>query len=179
VRARSPRQPRRHQRGFLLLGVLVALALVTLGVTHAAQRLSDQHQREKEAELLFIGEQFRKAILSYWSETPSGLHSWPTRLEDLLEDKRFPMPRRHLRQIYRDPLSGTRNWGLVNQGAAIVGVRSQAPGQPFRQAGFTPDQKGFDGASQYADWRFIAEPPPAPASAATLPPPSASSKAKK
>ncbi len=150
---------RRRQQGFLLVGVLVALALVSLGSALVVQRLSDQRQREKELELLFIGEQFRAAILSYWKASPSGVHSWPVRLEDLLEDRRFPAARRHLRQIYVDPISGSRTWGLVNQGAALVGVYSEAPGLPFRQAGFSPAQKGFDGATHYADWRFIAEPP--------------------
>jgi type II secretory pathway pseudopilin PulG len=148
-----------RQRGFLLVGVLVAFSLLALGGALVAQRLSDQRQREKELELLFIGEQFRCAILSYWKESPTGAHSWPVKLEDLLEDRRFPTPRRHLRQIYVDPISGSRSWGLVNQGAALVGVYSEAPGVPFRQAGFTPVQKGFDGASRYADWRFVAEPP--------------------
>jgi type II secretory pathway pseudopilin PulG len=155
-----------RQQGFLLIGLLVALALLTLGGTLVAQRMSDQRQQEKELELLFIGEQFRAAILSYWKDSPSGAHSWPVRLDDLIEDRRFPVPRRHLRQIYADPISGSRSWGLVNQGAALVGVYSEAPGLPFRQVGFTPAQKGFDGASRYADWRFVAEPPPSATGAA-------------
>jgi len=156
----------RRQQGFLLVGVLVGFALIAAGGALVAQRLADQRQREKELELLFIGEQFRAAILSYWKSGPGGVRSWPVRLEDLLEDRRFPAVRRHLRQIYVDPISGSRTWGLVNQGAALVGVYSEAAGLPFRQAGFTPAQKGFDGASRYADWRFIAE-PPAPATAGT------------
>jgi type II secretory pathway pseudopilin PulG len=162
----------RGEQGFLLVGVLVGLALVALGSTLVAQRLSDQRQREKELELLFIGEQFRAAILSYWKETPGGAHSWPVRMEDLLEDRRFPSARRHLRRIYTDPISGSSTWGLVHQGAALVGVYSEAAGVPFRQVGFAPAQKGFEGATRYADWRFVAEPPISSASAATATSPS-------
>lgn len=165
------RGPRRHggtQRGFLLLGMLVALALLSLVAVGTGQRLADQRQRENEAELLFVGEQYRLAILSFWRDSPGGVRRWPTRLDELLEDQRFPMPRRHLRRLYPDPLAPDRPWGLVTQGAAILGVYSDAPGVPFRRAGFAPAHASFENASRYADWRFLAE-PPAPAQPAAGP----------
>ena len=62
-------------------------------------------QREKEAELLFRGEQYREAIASYYKKE----QRYPQSLEELLEDKRYPMPVRHLRRLYRDPSPGRRN----------------------------------------------------------------------
>jgi type II secretory pathway pseudopilin PulG len=149
-------------RGMALMMVLIVLAMLSLGAALTTQRMVDQRQREAERELLFVGEQYRAAILSYWTVKSGGRNSWPTRLQDLIEDKRFPMPVRHLRTLYRDPLAPETDWGLVTQGAAIVGVYSQAEGEPFKRAGFLLTQKGFDDARSYADWRFIAEPPPAP-----------------
>jgi type II secretory pathway pseudopilin PulG len=145
------------QRGLLLPSVLVFLALATLAVAGTSQRWADARRRADEAELLFVGEQYRQAIQAFWRESPGGVRRWPTRLDELLEDRRFPVPRRYLRRLYPDPLAPERPWGLVQQGAAVVGVYSEAPGQPFRQTGFSAAQRGFDNATRYADWRFVAD----------------------
>ena len=163
---RRPPAACRGSRGFVLIGVLIALALTALLAVHTGQRLADTRQRENEAELLFVGEQYRQAIMSYWRASPVGMRSWPGRLEDLVEDRRSAVPRRHLRKLYADPLSPETPWGLLNQGGGVIGVYSLAPGTPFRQTGFSVAQRGFDGAQRYADWRFVAELPSAPAAPA-------------
>ena len=61
-------------------------------------------QREREQELLFVGSQFRNAFMSYYGATPAG-RALPAFLEDLVEDNRFPVPRRHLRRVYADPMT--------------------------------------------------------------------------
>ena len=155
--------------GVVLIGVLIALALAALMAVQTGQRLADSRQRDNEAELLFVGEQYRQAIQSYWRESPGGARVWPQRLDDLAEDKRFAIPRRHLRKLYRDPLAPETSWGLVNQGAAVIGVYSQAQGMPFRQTGFSSTQQDFDGARRYADWRFVAALPATPGAAASGP----------
>ncbi len=159
-RAGGPRSRRpRRRHGFVLVGVLIVLALAALAAVQTGQRLADARQRANEAELLFVGEQYRAAIQSYWRQSPGAVRSWPARLEDLVEDHRFPVPRRHLRKLYADPLAPATPWGLVNHGGALIGVYSRAEGTPFRQAGFNSVQLGFDAAQQYADWRFVASLP--------------------
>lgn len=148
--------------GFVLLGVLVSLALITLFAAAAGQRLADRRQRDAEAELLFVGEQYRQAIASYWAVSPGGVHTLPTRVEDLLLDSRFPQPRRHLRRPYADPLAPKQPWGLVRSGVAILGVFSQAAGEPFRQSGFDDAERDFEGARSYAGWRFTFRAPNLP-----------------
>lgn len=143
-----------RQRGFVLVGVLVALALVALGAVHTAQRLADARRREAEEQLLFVGRAYRAAIESYWLSSPGAVKTLPVRPEDLLLDPRFPEPRRHLRQLYADPLDPARPLAFVRQGAALLGVYSQAPGQPFRRTGFLAGESAFEGANRYADWRF-------------------------
>lgn len=69
-------------------------------------------QREKEAELLYVGEQFRKAIMSYYN---TGTKQFPETLEELLEDKRTPAIKRHLRKIYTDPVTNTTEWGIIEE----------------------------------------------------------------
>lgn len=155
----SPR--RRDGRGYVLLAVLVALMLAALGVADHGQRRADERRRDAEEELLFVGEQFRTAIESYWRQSPGRARALPTRLSDLLEDRRFPQARRHLRKVFLDPLDPRQDWGLVRQGEAIVGVYSRAEGSPFRRSGFTELQlqAGFDSARSYAEWRFVARLP--------------------
>jgi len=58
------------------------------------------HQRDQEAELLFVGNQFRLAIGRYF-EQPSQKAGFPKMLKDLLKDPRRPNTRRFLREIYR------------------------------------------------------------------------------
>jgi type II secretory pathway pseudopilin PulG len=141
----------------VLIGVLVMLALAAAGAVQTGQRLADAQQRDNEEDLLWVGEQYRSAILAYAQQGPNGVRVPPMRLEDLVQDSRYPQARRHLRKLYADPLSPSTSWGVIRQGNGIIGVYSQAPGEPFRKTGFAATQTGFDNAKQYADWRFVAK----------------------
>lgn len=92
-------------------------------------------QREREHELLFIGEQFGLALWRYYEASPDA-KAYPRRLEDLLEDRRHAVPRRHLRQIFVDPLTGRRDWVVIMSGGQITAVRSRSQGEPIVRAGF-------------------------------------------
>ena len=170
--------PSAGQRGVVLLGVLVMLGVMAALSAEVGMRWADERQRADEEELLFVGEQYRQAIESYWRSTPGGVRQWPTRLEDLVADNRFPQPRRHLRKLFRDPLAPEQPWGLMQVGSAIVGVYSQSEATPFRQTGFSARQAKFAAAQNYSDWKFAAvvsagPVPPATASPATPPGPRA------
>src|SRR5712671_7176926 len=82
------------QRGFTYLGVLLIVAVMGFGLAAFGELYSHASQREKERELLFIGDQFRNAIESYYNKSP-GAKLYPKKVEELLEDKRFPMPQHH------------------------------------------------------------------------------------
>ena len=97
---------RRRQRGLTYLIVLFLVALVGMGLAALGSVWVTDSQRERERELLFIGEQFGVALQRYYDASP-GTKEYPRRLEDLLEDRRFQVPRRHLRQIF--PQSGQPN----------------------------------------------------------------------
>jgi type II secretory pathway pseudopilin PulG len=144
-----------RQRGFGYLLVLFTLAAMGLTLAGAGQVWHTSAQRDKELELLFIGNQFRQAIGAYYALTPGAVKQYPARLEDLLEDKRFPMPRRYLRQLYRDPMTGTTQWGLAKAGDRIVGVHSLSPGTALKTA-FDGRDAAFSGTTQYDQWVFTA-----------------------
>lgn len=123
-------------------------------------------RREKEAELLFVGDQYRRAIARYHSATPGPEKQYPRRLEDLLADPRFPNTVRHLRRLYRDPVANSPTWGLVKEGEGIVGVHSLSERAPFKRAGFPTPYEGFAEAPDYRAWVFKG---PDQAGGATLP----------
>lgn len=148
----------RRQSGLVLVGVMVALALAALGASFVGQRLYDSRMRDAEEDLLWVGEQYRLAIESYWRNSPGGLRTLPTNLEDLVRDPRFPQVRRHLRKLYPDPTAPQRPWGLVRQGNGLTGVHSQSEGEPFRKTGFSDKQLGFDTAKTFAEWQFVFRP---------------------
>lgn len=149
------------ERGFTYAAMLLAVAIVGIGLASAGTLWSTAAQRDKEQELLFAGDQFRRAIRSYVVASP-GVQRYPRRLEDLLADERFPSARRHLRRIYRDPLTGTREWGLVEApGGAIMGVYSLSQATPFKTSGFRDEDRSFEGARRFSDWKFLYEPQPA------------------
>ncbi|GKS68210.1 type II secretory pathway, pseudopilin PulG [Nitrosomonas sp. PY1] len=100
------------QRGFVYLWALYTVALAGLSMAAAAHVWQAKSLREKEAELMFIGEQFRLAIKSYQS---TGTKQYPQKLEDLVEDKRSANVVRHLRKIYVDPITNTSEWGIVEE----------------------------------------------------------------
>jgi hypothetical protein len=116
-------------------------------------------QRDKEAELLFIGHEFRKAIGLYYDNTPGTAKQYPKKLEDMLEDKRYPVVKRYLRKIYVDPMTAKNEWGIVSgPGGTIVGVYSLSPAKPIKVANFDESDKDFEGAGNFQNWVFNHKP---------------------
>jgi type II secretory pathway pseudopilin PulG len=143
------------QSGFTYLFVLMLIALIGMGLAAAGTLWKTESQRAREADLLFIGDQYRQAIRSYY-ELDHAQPRLPQRIDDLLEDNRRPNIVRHLRRAYRDPLTGGA-LALIRapDSHGIVGVYSLAPGQPFKIAGFSSQDETFKGATSYAQWRFV------------------------
>lgn len=146
--------------GYTYLFVLFVVAALGLVSAKAGVVWQTVTQREREAELLAIGVEMAHALARYRGETPAGQSSMPTRLEQLVEDRRFPVPRRHLRRIYRDPLTGKAEWGLVKTGDVIVGVHSLSELAPLRRNEL-PLELGDAGksATKYSEWVFQASMP--------------------
>ena len=106
--------------GFTYLGLLILLAVLGL-VGAAGLKMGTLLQRAAaEEELLEIGAQFQDALRSYAAATPPGQKQQPATLQDLLKDPRFPNPRRHLRKIFVDPVTGKAEWGIIYLGDPIA-----------------------------------------------------------
>ncbi|MDO8251739.1 MAG: type II secretion system protein [Rhodoferax sp.] len=150
------RQPGdRHDRGVMLLALLIGLALSGIALMGAVDVWTLQRQREREQQLLYTGDQYRQAIRRYYYAAPPGTpRTLPVRLELLLEDDRYPIPVRHLRRLYPDPITGRAEWGQLRAGDRIAGVYSLSEARPVKQAGFSAADENFTGRSRYKEWVF-------------------------
>jgi type II secretory pathway pseudopilin PulG len=146
------------QRGFTYIGMLLIVAVMGTGLAAFGQLYSQAAQREKERELLFIGNQFRDAIAGYYNKSP-GNKVYPKTLDQLLEDKRSPVPQHHLRKLFRDPITGSTEWGLVEApGGGFMGVYSRSEETPIKSANFSTKDQAFEGAEHYTKWMFAYSP---------------------
>lgn len=147
------------ERGFTYIWILFAVALAGIVLAAAGQLWQTEARREKEVELMFVGEQFRQAIGSYYESSPGMPKRYPDSQERLLFDDRFPIPKRHLRKIYFDPMTGKTEWGLIRKpGIGIVGVHSLSTRKPFKRANFHERYAKFADAVSYQDWAFVYTP---------------------
>jgi type II secretory pathway pseudopilin PulG len=156
IRPACSRRPRRRERGFGYIGLLILVAMMGVALAAAGQIWHTAQQREKEQELLFAGGQFRRAIAQFYANTPGKARRYPLHLEELLQDPRHPDTRRYLRKIYRDPMTGTTEWGLVSgPNGEIFGVYSLSEEAPLKQASFRLAEKAFEGKTKYSEWVFM------------------------
>lgn len=148
----------RRARGGAYLLLLFAVAAIGMFTAVAGEVWSTMARREKEAQLLFVGGELRSALESYYQASSGERKDYPTTVKELLLDPRVPFVRRHLRQSYRDPFTGSSEWGLVRRQGQIIGFYSLGKGQPLKCAGFSKEEgdPSFANARSYADWRFMA-----------------------
>jgi type II secretory pathway pseudopilin PulG len=156
----KPHLFRRKSHGFTLLAVLAAMFFLALGTQKVMFVVSQQAQRDREAELLHIGAAFARAIGAYYEASPGSVKRWPANLNDLTDDARFVGLRRHLRQVYFDPISRNQDWGFVTAAdGGIRGVYSRSDAAPIRSGGVALMGLSLPPASRYSDWQFVYQPP--------------------
>jgi type II secretory pathway pseudopilin PulG len=146
------------QWGFTYIGVLMLVAIAGIGLAGVGIVWHQDARREREKELLFIGEEYRKAIGSYYENSLGDAKQFPATIEDLIADKRFPNTKRHLRKLYADPMGFGESWELVLQKGQIIGVYSASKQTPIKKIGFQPQYETFGEAAEYSDWKFIYTP---------------------
>jgi type II secretory pathway pseudopilin PulG len=155
-RAHLPTPRGRAECGFSYLGLLILIAVMGVALGLTGDLWQTASQREKEAQLLFVGDQFRQAIRHYVQQGAGRVRAYPMRLDDLLLDARYPDPHRYLRKIWIDPMTGTTDWGLVQgPNGEIYGVYSRSGDKPIKQANFDVDDAAFEGREKYSDWQFV------------------------
>jgi type II secretory pathway pseudopilin PulG len=149
-------KPARAAAGFTYLGILFAVAFIGVSLAATATVTSTATLRSRERELLFVGHEFRDAISSYYRAGIPGAFTYPRSLSDLIEDRRGPVLRRHLRRIYSDPMTGAADWEQITlPDGSMIGIASSSRWKPLKSGNFLPVDQAFEGARCYCDWRFI------------------------
>lgn len=164
---------RRSQSGFTYLLALILVALFGLGLGAAGTVWKTDMQRAREAELLFIGSQYRQAIQSYYEHDKSAPRL-PRSVADLLLDDRAPTTVRHLRRAWPDPFTG-QPFTLIpsGEGQGFGGVSSPSSDAPLKKKGFEPRDSKFAEAASYAEWRFVYTPAATATNTTEVPKPTA------
>jgi type II secretory pathway pseudopilin PulG len=111
---------RRRESGYTLAALAVAISVLLILVAAALPSWSTWIQREKEEELIFRGLQYAEAIRVFQRRFGRP----PVRLAELLE-----VQPRSIRQLWRDPITDSMDWGLVLANQARPG-RPGRPGEP-------------------------------------------------
>ena len=109
----------RDERGYLMVALLVAMSVMAIMMSAALPAWRTIAQREKEAELIFRGEQYARAIglfqRRYANATPPNL--------DVLINERF------LRKKYKDPITRD-DFQLITPGTALAVPGAPTPPSP-------------------------------------------------
>ena len=121
----------RNQEGFLLLGVLFMVLLITFALAVAAPKIAEEIRRDKEEETIHRGKQYARAIQNYYAK----YNRYPNSIDQLMKTDN----QRFLRKRYLDPMTGKDDWRIIHLGEATVpamGLFGQSLQQP--NGGITP-----------------------------------------
>ncbi len=146
-------------RGFTYMSALLLVVIVSLSWMGVQKQWSTIMKREREKELFFRAEQIVSGIGSFYQNSPGSPKQYPQNLRLLLKDNRFPVVKRHLRKLYKDPMTKSGDWGFVYDGKGrIKGVFSRSPDPPLKTGGFSKAYKQFENKKKYSEWKFVYEP---------------------
>jgi type II secretory pathway pseudopilin PulG len=98
---------RRRAAGFTLVGVVVAIAILTILIAAVGPSVYAVVQRDKEMELIFRGRQYARAVQFFQRR----FGRLPTSLRELTEARP-----RMLRKKFKDPMCNCDDWQLIIAG---------------------------------------------------------------
>ncbi|MCI0404280.1 MAG: hypothetical protein L0212_12310 [Acidobacteria bacterium] len=126
---------RKKEAGYALLLVVFLAALVMISLAVAIPPVLHEGTREKEAELIFRGEQYQRAIGRFYKK----FGRYPNTIDELLRTN----DRGFLRKEFPDPMTKDGKWKIIGLGAggALLGSGQNPlarPGQPGAGPGSGP-----------------------------------------
>ncbi|MCP4671076.1 MAG: type II secretion system protein [Desulfobacula sp.] len=147
------------EKGFTYPAALLLIIIVSISLMVVQKQWSTVVKREKEIELFFRAEQIIDGIESFYKSSSKDSQQYPSSLKVLLKDNRFQGLKRHLRKIYRDPMTKDGQWGIIYDGkGGIKGIFSKSKDEPIKKGNFPEIYKSFEKKTKYLDWKFVYEP---------------------
>jgi len=120
----------KRQDGYAIMLVLCMATLMLIATMAVAPNILNQGRREREAEMVWRGKQYVRAIKMYYRKTGK----FPTSLEDLTKPKIGNI--RFMRQTYKDPMnSKDGEWRLIYVGPAGQLIGSLKPQRALQLTG--------------------------------------------
>ena len=108
--------------GFTLVGVVVAIAILTILIAAIGPSIATVMQRDKEIELIFRGKQYARAILAFQKR----YGRYPLELKELAEIKP-----RSIRQLWKEPMCNCEEgWTPIIAGTPDALPMGQGPPPP-------------------------------------------------
>ena len=145
-----------RNKGYAYLMLLVVAASMAITASSVGIIIYSRAVRmEKENELIFRGLAYENALKSFY-DASKGRKTYPSSLEYLLSDPRYS-GKKHIRKLYKDPVTGIDWVTYTAPDGGITGVASRSSMKPLKQKGFPEKIKQFEGAQHYSDWVFIAK----------------------
>ena len=173
------------ERGYAMAALLVALAIMAILMTIAMPVWRHEARREKEAELVFRGEQYARAIALFKFKNANIPNAVPPSIDFLVQN-------RFLRKKYKDPMTKDGEFVLIGGGSTQAGInpgagaslpggtqpggRSNTPPQPqpnvpsagmigVRSKSEETSIRSYRGATRYDQWQFTFNIAPRPGGA--------------
>lgn len=161
----------KSESGFTYIAAIVLVTIMGIMLAAVGETTSIVMKREREAELMFRGTQYVRAI-ERWQNSgrapgamqqptgPGAQQAAPVRqltsLEDLAKpDTRFAGKVQYLRQLYLDPMTNKEFEPIKDPAKGIIGVKSTSHDEPLKQANFPLEFLEFEGKKKYSEWEFI------------------------
>ncbi len=106
----------KRSKGYTLLILMIAVAVMSIGLLVAIPVLKTQLQREKEEELIFRGKQYVEAIRLFQIKYPG---RFPKTLEQLQEEK-------CIRKLFKDPITKEGEWNVILHHEGVASKKKRA-----------------------------------------------------
>ena len=137
------------ERGYAMAALLIALAIMAILLTIAMPVWRHEARREKEAELVFRGEQYARAIALFKFKNANIPNAVPPSIDFLVQN-------RFLRKKYKDPMTKDGEFVLIGGGSTQAGMNPAAgASQPGASQPGGPQQPAAQAAAAAAAERSV------------------------
>lgn len=135
----------RQEKGFTYIALLALIAVWSISLCLTVEVFEKKRQREIHTQLVWVAKQYTHAIESYYYSASADKRKLPNTLDELLEDKRFYPPARHLRSIYIDETNSGFDLKPIQTDQGLIGVKTFFQASDLKGKSFLANLKNIQG----------------------------------